>query len=455
MALFKLYFEGDEGKTRSIAYYDSELSSLRWEDGRAVLKALPLDPSKPIKPARIEPGKKDIRVLKIQLGLNCNFECSYCNQKYVPRAEVSAKDAVDDFLRLLPSWFSGGKNGLGSGVRVEFWGGEPFVYWKTLKPLAERIKQKYPSVKFSVITNGSLLDIEKNDWLVKMGFVVSISHDGPAQNARGPDPLKDPSSRFAILDLYSKLRPKNRISFNSMLHAGNTSREDIQRFFVEATGDPHVPIGEGMFIDPYDSGGLACSLPDRLSEVNFSRSTYGEIRKGKATNFHGVAAKFEGFIDSLRQGTRLAEVAQKCGMDQPDNLAVDLHGNVLTCQNVSASATAPNGQSHKVGHVSDLNSVSVSTATHWSDRSECPNCPVIHLCKGACMFLQGDLWEAACNNAFADNIAIFAAAMESVTGSILVYIEGPQREDRKDIWGLNGVPVTPSPSKKVIPLVPA
>jgi len=66
------------------------------------------------------------------------------------------------------------------------------VYWKTLKPLAERLRGFYPDVQFSVITNGSLLDAGKNEWFNGMGFSVGLSHDGPGQSTRGPDPLSDP-----------------------------------------------------------------------------------------------------------------------------------------------------------------------------------------------------------------------------------------------------------------------
>jgi hypothetical protein len=52
------------------------------------------------------------------------------------------------------------------------------------------------------------------------------------------------------------------------------------------------------------------------------------------------------------------------------------------------------------------------------------------------MFLEGPLWEAGCNNAYSDNIAFFAAAIEFLTGCVPVYIDGPQRDDRKDIFGL-------------------
>lgn len=136
-------------------------------------------------------------------------------------------------------------------------------------------------------------------------------------------------------------------------------------------------------------------------------------------------------------------------MDKPDAIATDLKGNVLTCQNVSIKGVAPNGESHQIGHISDIESVRLKTSTHWSHRDECPKCPMLHICGGACMFLQGPMWEASCNNSFSNAVPIFAAAIESMTGLIPVRIDGPQREDRKMIWD------GPQPAQKqrrVIPL---
>mgnify|MGYP000654208893 CR=1 FL=1 len=131
--------------------------------------------------------------------------------------------------------------------------------------------------------------------------------------------------------------------------------------------------------------------------------------------------------------------------------ALGLNGNVLTCQNVSPVSTNPAGISHKLGHISDLSSTRLDSATHWSDRKECPNCPVVHICKGACMFLSGPLWDASCDNAFSDNIIPFCIAIEEITGCIPEYIEGPLREDRKDIfWWVKGKPEKVRKPKKRI-----
>jgi uncharacterized protein len=360
------------------------------------------------------------------MGLSCNYACEYCSQRFVARNFETNPDDVSGFLASLDAWV------LYPPDAIEFWGGEPLVYIKTLRPLAQVLREKFPAARFSVITNGSLL----NQWLDDLGFTVSISHDGPGQHVRGPDPLDDPQSRAAILELHRRLAPKGRFSFNAMLHRENQSRAAIQAFFVDLTEDPDVLIGEGSFVDAYDAGGISQSL--RPEEFHaFRRQAFHDIRHGKAGRISSVRDRVMSFVNSLRFERPASSLGQKCGMDRLDSIAVDLKGNVLTCQNVSAAALAPNGESHRIGHTSQLGEVALKTATHWSERTECPVCPVLQICKGACMFLQGPLWEASCDNAYSDALPIFAAGIEFLTGLVPVHIEGEFREDRKDIFGFS------------------
>ena len=84
-------------------------------------------------------------------------------------------------------------------------------------------------------------------------------------------------------------------------------------------------------------------------------------------------------------------------------------------------------------------------------------CPVLQLCKGSCMFLEGPLWERSCDNAFADNLAFFAAGIELLTGFAPIYIEGHQRPDRQDVFGLIDAQINQRPAqpmRKVIPIQP-
>ena len=441
MPIFTLYGEQPETGLRARFFYDNETSDLWRDDGTPVVPT----PTTTYGWQAVDavswgqPGiKAEIRTLKIQLGLGCNFSCEYCNQRSgADEVAASARGTdVQRFLAGLQSWFTGGSGGDGQDTRIEFWGGEPLVYWKTLLPLARALREKYPKAVFKIITNGSLLNAEINDWLDLLGFYVSISHDGPGQKVRGPDPLDDPISRAAIRDLYQRLHPQGRFSFNAMVHRGNPSRAAIHEFFLQLTGDPTVVIGEGSVIDPYDAGGLRHSFRSDADSVDFRRAAFDDIRQRRVTNLVIVEQRVNDIVQSIAQKRPSTALGQKCGMDRSDAIAVDLHGNVLTCQNTSFKSRAPNGESHRIGHVSDFKGIRLTTATHWSHRNECRNCAVLQSCKGSCMFLEGPLWDAACDNAFADHVPFFVTAIEHLTGYVVFYIDGPQRETRKNIFGL-------------------
>ena len=395
---------------------------------------------------------RHVRVVKIQLGLSCNYACDYCSQKSVERPkETNAKD-IERFMQM----FGGLEFSQEKGLKVEFWGGEPLVYWKTLKPLAHAIAQKFEdwSIKpqFSIITNGSLLTPDICAWLYAMGFSVSISHDGPGQPVRGPDPFEDGAKKAIVLGLYRMLRPLGRISFNAMLNGSNISRKAIYDWFVTFTGDPSVPLGEGSIVDAYDGDGLAQSLQTKAAHFEFRRTAFNDIYASAGQiGFGGILQKIDQFTGDVLSQRNARTVGQKCGMDQEDVISFDLRGNVITCQNVSAIDQSPSGISHLGGSIETIEQVQIKTATHWSKRAHCNDCPVLHICKGSCMFLSGKYWQASCDNAYSDAIALFALAFEKVTGYIPKMIYGDHLpKERQDIWGT--CLEHKEKSKKVIPI---
>lgn len=438
MATFKITALRANG---ALAYlhYDNHTSALRWAStGLDVVPATPATttPATPVSAA--QPGRKHgVRTLKISLGLSCNYGCTYCSQRFVPHAATAGVSDVAPFLTTLPQWFTPAAQGTGEGVRVEFWGGEPLVYWKALRPLAEGLRAMMPLAAFSMITNGSLLTPEINEWLDRMGFCVGVSHDGPGQRVRGPDPLEHPQQGPAIRQLYALLHPQGRISFNVMLNRQNQSRAAVQAWFTQRFGGD-VQLGEGSFIDAYDKGGVALSL--RAHEhVPYRVQAFNEVRHGAVVQFGQVGQKLRDFTQSITTARPAAAVGQKCGMDEPHNLALTLKGEVLTCQNVSPVSTAPNGRSHRIGHVDALEQVALDTSTHWAGRTECAGCPVLQICKGSCMFLEGALWETSCANAYSDAVPFFAGGIERLAGVVPMHVErveGPRMpEDRAWLFG--------------------
>jgi uncharacterized protein len=136
-------------------------------------------------------------------------------------------------------------------------------------------------------------------------------------------------------------------------------------------------------------------------------------------------------------------------MDEPTTMAIDMNGDVTTCQNVTASSSNTAGISHKIGNIADgdegLAKIKINSGTHWSDRKDCTTCPVLQICQGSCLFLAPDseYWDISCNNAFSDNVVWLAASLYQLTqGKLLYRIEGPQNnlsEDRINIFGFESL----------------
>jgi uncharacterized protein len=249
---FRLAMQG--AKSRRDMIYDTHSSTLRWADDGSDVDLLPVRLQRVYRQHRDaivvtpdNPGLKSplVGTLKIQLGLRCNYACSYCNQASQPQDEQGDLADVQTFLAALDGWI------IGAPARVEFWGGEPLAYWKSLRPLAEALRLRWPGTMFSMVTNGSLLDDIKLEWLARQGFAICISHDGPGHvAARGADPFDIPEQAAMFRKAWKRLHPLGRLSFNCVLTRGNESLDAIR-----------CHIAQGLEVDPRDVVLRRCCCP--------------------------------------------------------------------------------------------------------------------------------------------------------------------------------------------------
>lgn len=375
-------------------------------------------------------GKKSSKptTLKITMGLKCNYACSYCNQAHQPHDPVGGPDDAEELVEKIKSNFSFNTY---DRFRLEFWGGEPMVYWKTLKPLAEKIKKVYPNAQFMMVTNGSLLDREKIDWFNRMGFSIGMSHDGPlhAQN-RGPDPLDEPKAKDAVVYAL-KTMGQGRFTFNCVLTRENVSIPKVRNFILDKLnrkdfGYDHTEVAQmelqvttEELMLPYDDSGMSHSLQNEDEKKEILHTLFWETINRENEFSWTINQKVRGFFESIVYGRPAEVVGQKCGMDKEDNIAIDMKGNVTTCQNTSSLTK------HNLGNIEDLENVRLTNSYHWSTRSECPSCPVVQLCQGACLFLEDQYWEQACENLYWYNLGILASSLFVLTGGlVLTEIQG-------------------------------
>lgn len=457
MSKYKLVLQG-ANDVKQVMVYDPMTSEMYWESTgeKPSLKFLgenveyditskvwtPFKPTDPSDPNLHGTKSKNPVTLKITMGLKCNYKCTYCNQAHQPHDPVGGPEDAEELVQKIKNNFN---IGTFDKPRIEFWGGEPMVYWKTIKPLAEKVRKLYPNAQFMMVTNGSLLDREKVDWFNMMGFSIGMSHDGPlhAQN-RGPDPLDEPKARDAVAYAL-KTMGQMRFSFNCVLTRENVSLSAVRRFIldklnIEDSRYPNSPkidereiqVTTEELLLPYDDSGMKHSLSNMDEKKEILHNLFFETIKQENEFSWTIHQKLKNFFDGIIFQRPAEVLGQKCGMDREDNIAIDMKGNVTTCQNTSALTK------HNLGNIEDLDNVRVSTSHHWTTRAECPSCPVVQLCQGACLFLEDEYWTQACENLFYYNLAMLSSAMFFMTGG-LVLTELQGEKIRFD--GVNSIPV--------------
>lgn len=116
--------------------------------------------------------------VSINMGSGCNFRCKYCfevkngtinNPKSL---KIETKERTIEVLHLLQQMHD---------LRIEFWGGEPSVYFDDIKEIIDEFAP-YDDVSFFMYTNGSLVKQHKDELLEihkKVGhrFEVQVSYD--------------------------------------------------------------------------------------------------------------------------------------------------------------------------------------------------------------------------------------------------------------------------------------
>lgn len=358
------------------------------------------------------PKKENITKVKIQLGLNCNYSCTYCLQDHSNSVKITK-----DFSQIIKQLTIV----QGEYIDLELWGGEPFVYWKTIKPLIAELKVSDIKLRnIIIITNGSLLTGKVIDWIIDNDIFIGLSHDGPTQKQfRGKDPLDN----IETLEFVKSQMLKGKLSLNTVLHAQHYNRRNILEWFTNRLSMPkeNVILGEGFYIDIYNDDNMVQDnkiiehLQSGLDDVQDSNVISAFSLVDNKIN------EFGRFITGNLEVTNMSEMS--CGMDKHNVISIDLEGNITSCQNVDAKSIAKNGLSHKIGHINNLSKVMVSqTGTHFSKRPNCMSCAVLPVCKGGCMTMGPTDFEKTCTHKRLSYLPILSKVINIITEHTLVGI---------------------------------
>lgn len=138
----------------------------------------------------------------IKLGGQCNWNCKHCHNKNV-NYPYNAK--IIDYIKM---------NGY---KRVTFSGGEPLLYWNTIKKICRALGKDY---QYKIVTNGSLLDVGMVSFIADYKIQLIYSFDGSDGNR-----TNDPPPNYRDLAAL----PHDQTCFSTVVYKQNMNLEKIQR----------------------------------------------------------------------------------------------------------------------------------------------------------------------------------------------------------------------------------
>jgi His-Xaa-Ser system radical SAM maturase HxsB len=202
------------------------------------------------------------------VSLRCNEQCVYC---HASRASMKADgydmtpETADRCLDLAfhsPSPF----------LNIEFQGGEPLSNWEVVQHIVEgavaRNREARRELSFSLVTNLSLMDEAKLEYILDHGIQVCTSLDGPEALHNGNRKWADGNAHAATIEWMKRLNDgyvargldPNLYHVEALL---TVTRESLQH--PRAIVDEYVKHGlKGLFLRPLNPFGFAAKTEDKI-----------------------------------------------------------------------------------------------------------------------------------------------------------------------------------------------
>ena len=132
------------------------------------------------KASRLKNNSKVIKALCLHVAHTCNLNCSYCfasQGKYQGERAIMSADVGKRALDFLIE-----NSGTRKNLEVDFFGGEPLMNWDVVRELVaygrKREKEENKNFRFTLTTNGMLIDDDVIDFCNKEMHNVVLSLDG-------------------------------------------------------------------------------------------------------------------------------------------------------------------------------------------------------------------------------------------------------------------------------------
>lgn len=312
----------------------------------------------------------------------CNLGCKYCfigklNNKEQKMTFDTAKKAIDMFSKHLDSVKEKGE--------IFFYGAEPLINFDLIEKVVKYINLNNYNIKFSMVSNGLLVNEKIADFIKKYNIGLEISIDGPKN-------VTDANRVFKNTDLgiYDKLLEKINL----------LKKYDVD-FGLSITVSPTF-IENKMQIIEWLKRLNVKNISYNLLHYTYKTDEWKEYYK-KAVDFiyYSNLELFDyGFnedrINRKYKSVYLNEFKYSdCGALGANQITVCPNGDIEICHGYW------NKEKHAFPNINSLNDLSelfdLADFKKWKTylpifKSKCLKCPAIYLCGGGCAMQSNDLF---------------------------------------------------------------
>jgi uncharacterized protein len=234
----------------------------------------------------------------VVVTLRCNETCVYCHASRADMSEVHTDMTPEVADKTLDKIFASTSD----SVTIEFQGGEPLVNFPVVKYIIEAAQKRNETVgkrlELTMVSNLSLMDEEKLEYLTRNKVQICTSIDGPEHVHDKQRKLPGLSAHKAattwirrINDAYKAMGLDPTLYHVEALLT--TTREALPQY--KAIVDTYVDLGcRALFLRPVDPFGFADKTGHR---IEYPRAEYLEFYRG-AVDY---------IIDLNRKGVEILE----------------------------------------------------------------------------------------------------------------------------------------------------
>lgn len=274
--------------------------------------------------------KKVVKALCLHVSHDCNLKCKYCfasqgdfgGEKEMMSFEIGKK-AIDYLIA---------NSGNRRNLEIDFFGGEPLMNFDVVKQLVEYgrkvEKENNKNIRFTITTNGILLDDEKIDYINENMHNAVLSLDGRKEiNDNMRPTVNNKGSYDVIMPKFKKLvekRDKDKYYYirGTFTRDNLDFSEDVLHFADEGFELTSIEPVVGDESNPYAL--RQEDLEKVFNEYEKLAKEYAN-RKLKGDNF-----TFFHFVIDLNQGPCVIKRITGCGAGN-EYLAVTPNGDIYPC----------------------------------------------------------------------------------------------------------------------------